>query len=130
MRYLRIFALAIGALLFITIGARGQQNTEGRNNYVVITKKVQHFKPIALTSSALSAEDGKNFGEFKVVLYGPEVVQLTDRKKMKPIIKMARNSNLKLAVCGMALDRMNVDRNKVPKVFEIVDNAFLHSYQL
>lgn len=102
----------------------------GPYNYLVITQKIEQLKPVSMTSAALAEEDGKDFGEFKVVLYGPEVVQLTDKKKMRSIIKTARKSHLKLAVCAMALDKMGVDHKKIPKAFEIVDNAFLHFNQL
>lgn len=119
-----IIALFIGQSLLIA------QTAGDSYNYLIITQKIEQLQPVALTSAALAEEDGERFGEFKVVLYGPEVVQLTDKKVMKPILKMARKSHLKLGVCAMALDKMGVDHNKIPKEFEIVDNAFLHYLQL
>lgn len=130
MKKQRIFLLALGLFLFLGYGAFAQQNTEQKNNYVVLTTKIDQLRPIALSSAALAKEDGTHFGEFKVVLYGPEVTQLTDKKAMKPLIKLARQSKMKLAVCEMALQKMEVDPRDIPKAFEVVDNAFLHAVQL
>jgi len=122
----------IGIIIALFIGQSSliSQTADDPYNYLIITQKIEQLQPVALTSAALAEEDGERFGEFKVVLYGPEVVQLTDKKAMKPILKMARKSHLKLGVCAMALDKMGVDHKKIPKAFEIVDNAFLHYLQL
>lgn len=122
----------IGIIIALFIGQSSliSQTADDSYNYLIITQKIEQLQPVALTSAALAEEDGERFGEFKVVLYGPEVVQLTDKKAMKPILKMARKSHLKLGVCAMALDKMGVDHKKIPKAFEIVDNAFLHYLQL
>src|SRR5690625_7435726 len=116
--------------LFIGQSSRSYQTADDTYKYQIITQKIEQLQPVALTSAALAEQDGERFGEFKDVLYGPEVVQLTDKKAMKPILKMTRKSHLKLGVCAMALDKMGVDHKKIPKAFEIVDNAFLHYLQL
>src|SRR5690625_3077152 len=122
----------IGIIIALFIGQSSliSQTADDPYNYLIITQKIEQLQPVALTSAALAEEDGERFGEFKVVLYGPEVVQLTDKKAMKLILKMARKSYLKLTVCDITLDKMGVDHKKIPKTSEIVDNAFLHYLQL
>lgn len=126
----KIFLTALGLLLFLGYGAFAQQSPGQKNNYVVLTTKIDQLRPIAMSSAALAEEDGIHFGEFKVVLYGAEVTQLTDQKVMEPLIRLARQSKMKLAVCEMALQKMKVDPRDIPEAFEVVDNAFLHAVQL
>lgn len=125
-------ASIIGIIILLFAGQNPLfSQTEGDSyNYLVITQKIEQLRPVALSAAALMEEDGEKFGEFKVVLYGPEVVQLTDKEAMKPILKMAQRSHLTLGVCAMALDKMGIDHKKIPKAFEIIDNAFLHYLQL
>lgn len=122
-----VLALINGVFLSSAIG---QSRSKTEMNYAVLTSKIAQFKPIGFSSEALAREDGDKFGQFKAVLYGPEVVQLTDKRKMKPLLRMARRSNLTLAVCEMALKKMKVNPDDIPKEFEVVDNAFLHALQL
>ncbi|MBY5958445.1 DsrE family protein [Membranicola marinus] len=125
--------IILGAMLFYglaVVPVNGQSTPSTKINYAVLTNKVAQFQPISLASKSLAQEDGDNFGQFKVVLYGPEVVQLTDYQRMKPVLKMARSSSMKLAVCAMALKKMKVDPADIPPEFEVVDNAFLHALEL
>lgn len=130
MKNLMIILVSILVYGLAFVPATGQSTMSKDMNYAVLTKKVAQLKPIGLASKALAQEDGDNFGQFKVVLYGPEVVQLTDKHRMRPVREMARSSSINLAVCAMALKKMKVDPADIPPEFEVVDNAFLHAMEL
>lgn len=127
-----LFLSTIAIVLALSIFPAEAQNTinHEKNNYVVLTKTLPQLQPIFLTAEALAKEDGEKFGDFQVVIYGKTVQELTDKKAMKKIIMRAKNANIKLKVCNMALKTFDVDPGKIPDEFEIVDNAFTHILQM
>ena len=49
---------------------------------------------------------------------------------MKKFIVMAKNANVRLIVCNMALKTFEVNPADIPDEFEVVDNAFTHILQM
>lgn len=101
-----------------------------KQNYVVLTKKVQQLKPILLAAKELSKEDEKNFGNFEIIVCGKEIGNLTDLETMKPHLKEAKKIGANIVACGFSLKKFNVDPKKLPKKMEIIDNGILHNLKL
>ncbi|NKI27026.1 DsrE family protein [Arenibacter sp. 6A1] len=99
-------------------------------NYAMMTSKLEQLKPITLAAGELHKEDGAGFGAFETIIYGKEVVALTDKKIMKPYLKEARKANVSLVVCKMALDKFEIKEKDLPKELKVVPNAFLYYLQL
>ena len=116
--------------LCITINLKAQQVNNNKKNYVVLTTNIGHFKPVFITAESLKKDDGHNFGDFQIALYGKDVVQITDTKIMNKIIAQAEHIGVQIAVCEMALKKFNVDISKVNQKIKIVPNAFLYNFQL
>src|SRR5690625_4053038 len=109
----------IGIIIALFIGQSSliSHTADDPYNYLIITQKIEQLQHLALTSAALAQVDGERLDELKVVLYGPEVVQLTDITAMNPILPMARNAQLNLGVLAMALDKLGVDHTQIPQAF-------------
>ncbi len=116
--------------LFSTANLKAQQIDIDKNNYVVLITKMGHFKPVFMTAEILKTEDGDNFGDFQIVLYGKEVIDIANSKIMDGIIAQSEKFGVQIAVCEMALKKFNVDMSKINKKIKIVPNAFLYNFQL
>lgn len=116
--------------LFCTTNLKAQQMNNGKNNYVVLTKKVPQLQPIILTAVALKAEEGKDFGDFQVIICGKEIGDITDAEKISGFIEKAEKAGVKLVACGFSLNKFKVDKTKVPKEMKVVENGILYNFQL
>jgi len=107
-----------------------QIDSNAKNNYVVLIKKIPKLQPIILTAEALKAEDGENFGDFQVIICGKEIGDITDTAKMKGFIEKAKRAGVQLVACGFSLNKFKVDKTEVPKEIKTVENGILHNFQL
>lgn len=129
MKTLILSSLALVLALF-THPIQAQDHDNELNNYVVLTKKVEQLKPIFLTAQSLKEEDGEHFGDFQAILCGPEIAQLTDKEKMKAVIKQAKDAGVKLIACGFSMKKFGVHAKAIPSEIEIVENGILYDFQL
>ncbi|SHJ15518.1 DsrE/DsrF/DrsH-like family protein [Arenibacter nanhaiticus] len=123
------FKISIVFLTLIFSNTMKAQEEE-KVNYAVMTSKIQQLKPITHAAEELQKEDGALFGAFETIIYGKEVVALTDKRLMKPYLKNAKQANISLVVCKMALDLFEVKEKDLPKEFKVVPDAFLYYLQL
>jgi len=116
--------------LFNTVNLQAQHMDESKNNYEVMTKKVPQLQPIIMAAEALKAEDGKDFGDFQVIICGKEIGDVTDTEKITGFIEKAEKAGVSIIACGFSLTKFKVDRTKVPKKLQVVENGILHNLQL
>lgn len=105
-------------------------NNDDKHNYVVLTNKVEQLKPILLSAEALKKEDGKQFGEFKVIICGKNIADITEPHLMEAHLKNAAQLGVDLVACGFSLNKFKVDTTKVPGQMSRVDNGILYNLQL
>ena len=122
-------SLFILLTLFATSNAEAQQG-DTKHNYVVLTKKVPQLQPILLTAKNLKEEDASQFGDFKVIICGKMIGDITDPEKINGFIQQAEKLGVELVACGFSLNKFKVDKNKVPKQMKIVENGILYNFQL
>ena len=126
------FTSALLLLTFFTsadMQAQHSQNNE-KNNYVVLTKKIPQLQPIILTAEALKAEEGKDFGNFEVIICGQNIGDITDSEKINKFIEKAKKAGVQIVACGFSLDKFKIDRASVPDDIKIVENGILYNFQL
>lgn len=123
-------SILIVIALFSTANLQAQEKHNGKNNYVVLTKKVPQLQPILLTAEALKAEDGENFGDFQVIFCGKEIGDITDANKIEKFIEKAEKAGVHIVACGFSLNKFNVDVAKIPKEINVVENGILYNFQL
>lgn len=125
---------SIGILIvFLLLGISGQaQNTlQGeKNNYVVSTTKIPQLQPIILTAESLREEDGEKYGDFQIVMYGPNVMELTHKDKMETFTGKAKAAGVEIFVCKISLDRLGIDPAELHQYIQVVDHAYTHLIQL
>lgn len=118
-------------LLMLTLSAQAQSLPEkDKNNYVVSTSKIPQLQPIILTAESLKVEDGENFGDFQVILYGLQIEGLTDLEKMDPIVKKAEAAGVEIMVCQLSLNKLEIDPRELHPEIKVVGHAFTHLLQL
>lgn len=98
-------------------------------NYVVLTKKVAQLKPILLAAADLAKEDGKNFGNFEIIVCGKNIGELADLKKIEPYMGEAKKLGVSIVACGFSLNKLKV-KSPLPKEMKIVDNGVLYNLEL
>lgn len=129
--------IILGSLAFIltivTANAQTQNQHEkhaGDINYVVLTRKVPQLKPILLAAQELSVQDGKDFGDFQVVICGQGVKDLTDPKLMDDFLKKAESTGVIINACGFSLKKFGVKKESLPQQVRVVENGILHNFEL
>ena len=126
-RSIGIFMLL--AMLAFTGKAQTAPN-ENMNNYVVSTIQIPQLQPIILTAEALKEEDGAKFGDFQIVMYGPNVKGLTNKEEMETYTSKAKAAGVSISVCKISLDRLGIDPAELHEYIQIVDHAYTHLIQL
>lgn len=118
-------------LIMLGISGNAQTNPQGEiNNYVVSTTKIPQLQPIILTAEALKEEDGSKFGDFQIVMYGPNVNGLTNKEEMKTYTAKAKAAGVSISVCKISLDRLGIDSAELHEYIQVVDHAYTHLIQL
>lgn len=123
-----IFLTSLFLMLFGTVQAQ-DFNLE-QNNYLVLSKNIQQLKPVLLTANELAKEDGKNYGEFYVIICGKTVKDIQNNSNFKELLKQAKTQNVKVFVCGISLKKFNIDPSKMPNNIAITPNGILYGFQL
>lgn len=127
----------IKILLLVVLSLSGLNRLEAQqvdsnrtNNYVVLTQKVPQLEPIILTAETLKMEEGKNFGDFQIIICGKGVVDLTDPEKISGYVEKANKTGVSIIACGFSLTKFKVDRTEVPKEITVVENGIHYNFQL
>ncbi|MCG2431538.1 DsrE family protein [Aequorivita xiaoshiensis] len=113
--------IVLVALVSFSVSAQQKQITD---DFVVLTSNPEQLKPILLAAKELNTS-----GDFKIVLYGNNVLPIATSETEESRIQ-AIKQNVSLNVCQMSLDRLKVDPKDLPEEVEVVDNAFLTAFQL
>lgn len=127
-RSIGIFMVLV--LLGITGNAQKTDLQGDKNNYVVSTIKIPQLQPIILTAEALKEEDGAKYGDFQIVMYGPNVAGLTNKEVMEAYATKAKAAGVSIAVCKISLDRLEIDPANLHEYIQVVDHAYTHLIQL
>ena len=132
MKKIFLAGLAIILTLF-TNPEKAQTNHEehaGHVNYVVLTRNVSQLKPILLAAEELANQDGKNFGDFQVVVCGKAVQDLLNKETMTGFLEIAEKAGATINACGFSLKKFKVDKTKLPDALRVVENGILHNFEL
>ena len=117
-------------LIMLGITGNAENNPQGdKNNYVVSTTKIPQLQPIILTAEALTKEDGTKYGDFQIVMYGSNVMELTHKEKMEAYTSKAKAAGVTISVCKISLDRLGIDQSELHEYIQVVDHAYTHLIQ-
>lgn len=106
-------------------------NTFAQEKNFVISTSNPHYIPVIIKTANTIAENHKNdLGEIQIVLYGKAVKGLDESEATAPWLKKTQNKAIKFSACNIALDKQKVNKNQIPKQFNIVANAFVYILKL
>ncbi|QCY68490.1 sulfur reduction protein DsrE [Antarcticibacterium flavum] len=118
-------------LIMWGITGNAQTNLQGEmNNYVVSTTQIPQLQPIILTAEALKEEDGAKFGDFQIVMYGPNVNELTSKEEMETYTAKAKAAGVAIFVCKISIGRLGIEPGELHEYIQVVDHAYTHLLQL
>jgi intracellular sulfur oxidation DsrE/DsrF family protein len=113
----------------ITGNAQTNQQKE-MNNYVVSTTTIPQLQLIILTAAALREEDGANFGDFQIVIYGPNVKGLTNKEEMEAYTGKAKAAGVSISVCKISIDRLGIEPGELHEYIQVIDHAYTYLLQI
>lgn len=94
------------------------------NNYIMTTGVSNYIPVMIMTAAEMKKEEGKQFGEFEVVIYGAAVKLFTDKAEGEKVIAMAKEAGVKLILCDLALKHLGISQKELPDGLTYVHNAF------
>jgi len=125
--------IIITILLLSLLGAtqlQAQEFNPKKNNYLVLSKNIKQLDPVLLTARDLAKEDGKKYGNFYVVICGKTVNDIANNSGFNKLLEKANAQNIKVFVCGISLQKFNINPSQLPSTLEITGNGILYGFQL
>jgi intracellular sulfur oxidation DsrE/DsrF family protein len=126
----RIILICASFLMLFTAHSNAQKEISTKNDYVVLTRKIPQLKPILISAEELKKEDGKQFGNFEIIICGKTVQDIPDNDAILDFIERANRSGAAIKACGFSLQKFGVDPKKLPSEIEVVENGILYNLQL
>lgn len=123
------FILFISTLLLSFGVVQAQDFDPQKNNYLLLTKNIKQLNPVLLTAEELAKEDGNSYGEFYVVICGKTVKDIPDNNSFKKLLEKAKEQHVKVFVCGISLDKFQVDPSELPDQLIRTENGILFGFQ-
>ena len=125
--------LIITTMFFLFFGinqSKAQDFNPKKNNYLILSQNIEQLKPILLTASELTKEDGKKHGTFYVIICGKTVSDIPNNLDFNKFLDAAKKQNVTVFVCGLSLKKFNIDPTLLPENIKVVDNGILYGLQL
>lgn len=130
MKHTNIIFSTVFILFFGITQLQAQDYSIDKNNYLVLSKNIQQLKPVLLTANALEEEDGKNYGDFYVVICGKTVKDIANNPEFSKLLELAKSQNVKVFACGISLNNFNINPEELPDNIAITENGILYGFQL
>lgn len=99
-------------------------------NYVLSTGNPKYIPAIIGTANTLAEDKRENLGKIEIVLYGKAVQDLDKSTTTKPWLDKVAHKAIEFSACDIALKKFDVQKQEVPKQFEIVADAFVYLLEL
>ena len=125
-----LFIATLFLLLFGMIQLQAQDINPEKHNYLVLSKNIQQLEPVLLTATELSKEDGNKHGVFYLIICGKTVNEIAGNSDFNVLLEKAKTQNVKVFVCGISLNKFNIDASTMPSGLEITPNGILYGFQL
>lgn len=128
MRNPLIYAVTI-FLLVLGTTAQAQEFNPQKNNYLILSKNINQLKHVLTTAEELVETDGEKFGVFHVIICGKTVKNIPNNNNFTQLLDKAKESNVKVLVCGLSLKQFDINPTELPKNLPVVANGILYGLQ-
>ncbi|PWH81306.1 DsrE family protein [Brumimicrobium oceani] len=75
-------------------------------------------------------ESGVEIKNYEVVVWGKVLMDIKENKELFDYISGFMNENLTVSVCAVAMNKLGIKIEDLPKGIQVVDNAFVRIYEL
>lgn len=110
------------------VGAEVARNEPVRA--VMLVQKPQHLKLALRTGAEMLAGKGLPAKVITVIVCGDEVTSLRAGSELEPDLVAARTAGVRIAACGISLERSGVDAKALSAAVEVVPNGLLEVLRL
>nr|WP_299205234.1 hypothetical protein [uncultured Brumimicrobium sp.] len=129
----------VGAMLF-TVSGFAQDSPQKINESVVKTLNktpnlgfgVSAERP--LRSAFMMYEQlkasGVEFENYEIVIWSKVVQDIKENKLLFDFITEHMDEDITVSVCAVAMDRLGVSKDDLPKGIQVVDNAYVRIFEL
>lgn len=102
---------------------------KNQRNYAFLAEEDKHLKGAWLTYKQLR-EAGILVRNFEVLVIGKLAKNIAENPELHQLVTEKSDGKFKVTVCDMALEKLQVDKQKLPAKAEIVSNGYLRFFQL
>lgn len=97
---------------------------------VMLVQKAQHIKLALRTGAEMLAGKHLPAKAITVVVCGEEVASLRAGSELEPELAAARSAGVRIAACGISLDRAGIDAKALSPSVEVVPNGLVEVLRL
>ena len=101
-----------------------------KKNYVLSTGNPKYIPAMINTANTLAENKREKLGEIQLVLYGKAVKDLDKKATTQAWTDKVAHKAIKFRACDIALNKFDVQKQKIPKQFEVVADAFIYLLEL
>ena len=98
-------------------------------HYAFLAEEDKHLKGAWLTYQQLT-DAGIPVRNFEVVVIGKLAKNITENPELHQQVTEKSDGKFKVTVCDMALEKLKVDKQKLPAKAKIISNGYLRIFQL
>jgi intracellular sulfur oxidation DsrE/DsrF family protein len=98
-------------------------------HYAFLAEEDKHLKGAWQTYQQLT-EAGIPVRDFEVVVIGKLAKNIAENPELHQLVTEKSDGKFRVTVCDMALEKLQVDKQKLPAKAEIISNGYLRIFQL
>lgn len=136
-KYISVVALLAMTTFLFSQPASGQEKLETSiigdlnktPNMALGAKSERHIKGgIKIYEQLIS--NGSTVENFEIVIWGKVVKEITENPELFQFIEEHQHDNLRLSICQVAMEKLEVSPGELPEGITVVPNAWLRMLQL
>lgn len=124
-----LFAL-LTACAFLTPKDVSAQEKQDIHNYYVLANTLEQLRDISFAAQDLSQSDNMSYGEFKVIIRGHAVRELSKNDELEEILLKAEEIGIQLNICGFSLKKFGITTESIPENMQIIENGIALGFNL
>lgn len=137
MNCFKVFVLTIAVM--VALPSIGQESEKISKENVIVLKSTPNMgfgvsaeRPLRAAFSIYNQfrESGVQMDDFEIVIWGPVLKDIVSNPELFEFITERMDDDLIVSVCAVALDKLGIKIEDLPKGFNVVANAYEHIFVL
>ncbi|MCH7400459.1 hypothetical protein ACFOUP_10710 [Belliella kenyensis] len=106
-----------------------EQSIKKNGKYASLVMRNQHLEAAILTGKSFKNKSKKI--DFQIVVCGELVKEIIQDTALQSLIEEGVNQHgLKVLICGLSINRLNLDKEKLPQSVTITENGLIYMFGL